>query len=52
MSVGLVAADGGALCWPLLTSLVKAKEYLFTGDRIDATTARDLGMVNRVLPAR
>lgn len=50
VSIGLVAADGGALCWPLLTSLVKAKEYLFTGDRIDAETAREMGMVNRVLP--
>src|SRR5215472_14598989 len=28
----------------------KAKEYLFTGDYIDAATARDLGLVNRVVP--
>jgi len=27
-----------------------AKELLFTGDRIDAARARDLGMVNRVVP--
>src|SRR5205823_11982987 len=28
----------------------KAKEFLFTGDAIDAETARTLGMVNRVVP--
>jgi enoyl-CoA hydratase len=28
----------------------KAKEYLFTGDYIDAKTALDLGLVNRVVP--
>jgi len=30
----------------------KAKEYLFTGDYIDASTALDLGLVNRVVHAR
>src|SRR5262245_8970649 len=28
----------------------KAKEYLFTGDYLDAATARELGLVNRVVP--
>ncbi len=27
-----------------------AKEFLFLGDRVDATRARELGMVNRVVP--
>jgi len=27
-----------------------AKEFLFTGDRFDAERARELGMVNRVVP--
>jgi enoyl-CoA hydratase len=49
VSIGLVAADGAALCWPLLASLLKAKEYLLTGDRIDASTAERLGLANRVL---
>jgi enoyl-CoA hydratase len=49
VSIGLVAADGGVLCWPLLTSLLRAKEYLFTGDRIDAPTALELGLANRVV---
>ena len=30
----------------------KAKEYLFTGDYIDAATALELGLVNRVVPRR
>jgi enoyl-CoA hydratase len=50
VSVGLVAADGGALTWPALTSLVRAKEYLFTGDRIPAEQAVQLGLANRVVP--
>jgi enoyl-CoA hydratase len=29
-----------------------AKEFLFLGDRIDAARARELGMVNRVVPLR
>jgi enoyl-CoA hydratase len=33
-AIGLVAADGGALAWPLMTSLLRVKEYLFTGDLI------------------
>jgi enoyl-CoA hydratase len=37
--IGLVAADGGPITWPLLTSLMLAKEYAFTGDRIPAKRA-------------
>ena len=32
--VGLVAGDGGAAFWPLLTPIMRSREYLFTGDRI------------------
>jgi enoyl-CoA hydratase len=49
VSVGLVAGDGGAITWPGLTSLLKAKEYLFTGDRIPAADAVALGFANRVV---
>lgn len=49
VSVGLVAADGGALVWPVLTSMLWAKEYLYTGDRVDAATAVRLGLANRVV---
>jgi enoyl-CoA hydratase len=51
VAVGLVAGDGGAVTWPLFTSLLKAKEYLFTGERITAETAERLGLANRVVPA-
>ena len=50
VSVGLVAGDGGALTWPLLTSLLRAKEFLLTGDRIPAAQAVAFGLANRVVP--
>ena len=50
VNVGLVAGDGGAALWPLLTSLLRAKEYIFTGDRIPAEQAVQLGLANRVVP--
>ena len=34
VTVALVAGDGGAITWPALTSLLKAKQYLLTGDRM------------------
>ena len=48
--VGLVAADGGPLTWPLHMSLLLAKEYAFTGDRISAARAREIGLANHVCP--
>lgn len=50
VSVGLVAADGGPLSWPLHTSLLLAKEYAFTGDRISAARAAEIGLANHVVP--
>ena len=49
VSVGLVAGDGGAITWPALMSLLKAKEYLFLGDRISSEVAVELGLANRVV---
>jgi enoyl-CoA hydratase/carnithine racemase len=46
--IGLVAADGGPVTWPLLTSLQLAKEYAYTGDRIPARRAAEIGLVNHV----
>jgi len=46
--IGLVAADGGPVTWPLLTSLQLAKEYALTGDRIPAERAAQMGLVNHV----
>ena len=48
--MGLVAADGGPITWPLLTSLMLAKEYALTGDRIPAERAAQIGLVNHVVP--
>ena len=48
VAVGLVAADGGPLTWPLHTSLLLAKEYAFTGDRISAARAKEIGLANHV----
>ena len=50
VTVGLVAADGGPLTWPLHTSLLLAKEYAFTGDRISAKRAAEIGLANHVCP--
>jgi enoyl-CoA hydratase len=48
--VGIVAGDGGAVIWPLLVGVAKAKELLMTGDALDAQQAERLGLVNRVVP--
>jgi enoyl-CoA hydratase len=48
--VGLVAADGGPLTWPLHTSLLLAKEYAFTGERISAARAVEIGLANHLCP--
>jgi enoyl-CoA hydratase/carnithine racemase len=50
--VGLVAADGGPLTWPLHMSLLLAKEYALTGDRIGAARAKEIGLANHVCPDR
>lgn len=46
--MGLVAADGGPVTWPLMISLQLAKEYALTGDRIPAKRAAEIGLVNHV----
>jgi enoyl-CoA hydratase len=50
VAVGLVAADGGPLTWPLHMSLLLAKEYAFTGERIGAARAKEIGLANHVCP--
>ena len=41
---------GPALVMPFIIGLKRARELLFLGDPIDAKTAREYGMVNRVVP--
>jgi len=50
VALGLVAADGGGLTWPLLTGLLRAKEFILLGDRLPAADALHLGVANRVVP--
>lgn len=51
VTMGLVAGDGGAITWPAMMSILRAKEYLFTGERIYAQDAKEIGLANKVLPA-
>lgn len=50
VKVGLVAGDGGAVIWPLLCGLSRAKEYLMTGALITGTEAERIGLVNHSVP--
>jgi enoyl-CoA hydratase len=49
--VGVVAGDGGAAIWPLVLGPARAKQFLLTGDAIDAARAERLGLVNEVVAA-
>jgi enoyl-CoA hydratase len=49
--VGLAAGDGGAVIWPQLIGYARAKEYLMTGDLIDAKKAESMGLINHAVPA-
>jgi len=51
VKAGIVAGDGGTLVWPHLLGHLRAKEFLLTGDPLDAKTALSMGLVNRVVPA-
>jgi enoyl-CoA hydratase/carnithine racemase len=48
---GTVPADGVHLVWPLLLGPNRGRYFLLTGQRLSAEEARDLGVVNEVLPA-
>jgi enoyl-CoA hydratase len=50
VALGLAAADGGAILWPLLMGINRAKEYLMTGDAMTGPEAERLGLVNHCVP--
>lgn len=49
--IGLIPDGGMSFMLPLLVGVGRAAELLFTSDRIAATEAHRLGIVNRVVPA-
>ena len=48
VNIGLTVGDGGVATWPLLIGMLRAKEYLLTGERIPAALAVEFGLANRV----
>jgi enoyl-CoA hydratase len=51
VQVGLVAADGGVVLWPMLIGANRAKEYLLTGDLLTGADAERIGLVNHAVPS-
>ena len=51
VSVGLSVTGGISRLLPLLVGPVRAKELVLLGERFDAAAAREMGLVNRVVPA-
>jgi enoyl-CoA hydratase len=50
VKMGIAPGDGGAAIWPLLIGFHRAKEYLMTGDPIEARHAAEMGLINYCLP--
>ncbi|HJP52055.1 MAG TPA: enoyl-CoA hydratase-related protein [Pseudomonadales bacterium] len=48
VKMGITAGDGGAVIWPLLVGVNRAKQLLMTGDLISAEKAGELGLVSEV----
>jgi enoyl-CoA hydratase/carnithine racemase len=44
------SAVGPAIVMPMIIGYKKARELLYFGDQVDAQTALDLGMINRIVP--
>ena len=51
LKLGILPGDGGAWLMPRNVGYVRAAELLFTGRTLDARTALEWGLVNRVVPA-
>ena len=51
INLGIFPGGGGTQRFPRSTSIAIAKQYIFTGDFIDAQTAYRIGVANKVVPA-
>jgi enoyl-CoA hydratase len=51
INVGVIPGAGGTQRLSRLIGMTRAKELIYTGDMIDATTALNYGLVNKVVPA-
>lgn len=50
VQIGIIPGDGGTWFLPRAIGYARAAEMTLTGDRIDAATAAEWGMVSRVVP--
>lgn len=48
-SVALITGDGGAVIWPELLGMARAKHYLFTGELIPAVEAQAMGLIHKAV---
>jgi enoyl-CoA hydratase len=46
---GIGAGDGGIVIWPWLCGMARAKEFLMTGQKLNARDAERIGLVNHVV---
>lgn len=51
LKIGLIPGDGGAWLLPRIIGMARASELLYTGDTIDAATAKEWGLVSEVVPS-
>ncbi len=49
-SIGVTVTNAGTKLLPMLVGMGRAKEMVFTGEKIDAAQANEWGLVNRVVP--
>jgi enoyl-CoA hydratase len=50
MNLGIIPGFGGTQRLARLVGVARAKELIYTGDMIDAKTALEMGLVNKVVP--